>query len=409
MVETLTIVYLSYMFISLYFLLLFTLTFIQNRKQMFDVPESKNKPSLSILIPAFNEESSIEGTVEAILNSDYENLKEVIIINDGSSDNTKKIALDLEKKYSKVHILDKENSGKADSLNQAIKIAKSDLVAVVDADSYPSEKAFSEMIGFFNEDKVGAVTTRIIVRNPTNFIQTLQSVEYKVIAFTRKLLGFLDAIYVTPGPLAIYRKSILKEVKGFDVKNMTEDIEITWRLAFHDYKVKMSFLSQVSTVSPDTFKKWFKQRIRWNIGGFQTILKYKKYFFRKGMLGFFILPFFTISLVLGAIGLGIFVYRITIRFITSYLSTKQSIASEVAIIALQDINLHPSILHFFGVTLFLLGLIFVFFALSVINREIGKKENFFSVVFYLIIYATLYPLVLISSLYKFLRGNYTWR
>ena len=408
MAEILTFVYLGYMFISLYFLLLFTLTFIQNRKEMFIVPLLKEKPSVSVLIPAYNEEDSIEGTVESVLNSDYENIKEIIILNDGSTDKTREISIKLEKKYDKVILLDKKNSGKADSLNRGIELAKSDLIAVVDADSYPSKKAFTEMIGFFCEKKVAAVTTRIIVRNPKKFIQKLQSIEYKVIAFSRKLLGFLEAIYVTPGPLAIYRKDILKEIGKFDTKNMTEDIEITWRLAFHGYRVRMSFISYVSSISPDTFKKWFKQRLRWNMGGFQTILKYKKYFFRKGMLGFFILPFFFFSLILGTIGLGIFIYRTSIRFITSYLSTIGSIESEVAIIALRNVNLHPSILHFFGVILFLLGMLFVFFALNIVNKEINKKENIFGVFVYLLVYATLYPMVLISSLYKFLRRDYSW-
>ena len=92
MPETLTIVYLVYMFIALYFLCLFTLTFVQNRKEMFSIPELKKKYSVSVLIPAFNEEESIEGTVMSVLSSDYKNIKEIIIINDGSTDNTLKIA-----------------------------------------------------------------------------------------------------------------------------------------------------------------------------------------------------------------------------------------------------------------------------------------------------------------------------
>src|SRR3989304_4801442 len=104
MPEILTIVYLVYMFIALYFLCLFTLTFVQNRKEMFSIPELKKKYSVSVLIPAYNEENSIKGTVEAVLKSDYGNLVEVIILNDGSTDNTLKIVNELGKKYSKVKI-----------------------------------------------------------------------------------------------------------------------------------------------------------------------------------------------------------------------------------------------------------------------------------------------------------------
>ena len=409
MPEILTIVYLVYMFIALYFMLLFILTFIQNRREIFLIPKSDKEYSVSVLIPAFNEQDTIKSTVENVLKSDYKYLKEIIIINDGSTDDTLNIIEQLEKKYSKVKVLNKKNSGKADSLNNALKIAKGELVVVVDADSFPDVDAIGLMVGYFSDEQVGAVTTRILVRNRNNFIRKMQAVEYKVIAFTRKLLGFLDSIYVTPGPMALYRKSALLKIKGFDKKNMTEDIEATWHLIHDGYKIKMSFLSKASTVAPDTLKKWFKQRIRWNIGGFQTILKYKHCFFRRGMLGFFILPFFSISLVLGTFGLGLFVYRIFRRILSSYLSTYYSIAAQTAVLVLNDINFNPSILNFLGVILFVLGLSFVFFALRFVNKNIHEKESFFSVIFYSLIYILLRPFVLIVSLYKFLRGKYSWR
>ena len=409
MPEVLTIIYLVYMFIALYFMLLFILTFIQNRREIFLIPKSDKKYSVSVLIPAFNEQDTIKSTVENVLKSDYKYLKEIIIINDGSTDDTLNIIEQLEKKYSKVKVFNKKNSGKADSLNNALKIAKGELVVVVDADSFPDVDAIGLMVGYFSDEQVGAVTTRILVRNRNNFIRKMQAVEYKVIAFTRKLLGFLDSIYVTPGPMALYRKSALLKIKGFDKKNMTEDIEATWHLIHDGYKIKMSFLSKASTVAPDTLKKWFKQRIRWNIGGFQTILKYKHCFFRRGMLGFFILPFFSISLVLGTFGLGLFIYRIFRRILSSYLSTYYSIAAQTAVLVLNDINFNPSILNFLGVILFVLGLSFVFFALRFVNKNIHEKESFFSVIFYSLIYILLRPFVLIVSLYKFLRGKYSWR
>jgi poly-beta-1,6 N-acetyl-D-glucosamine synthase len=409
MPETIVIIYLIYIFIALYFLFLFTLTFLQNRKEVFLSPKIEKDYSVSVLIPAFNEEKSIEDTVESVLKSDYENLVEVIIINDGSSDNTLKIAKKLEEKYSKVKVFDKKNSGKADSLNQALKIVKGELIAIVDADSFPDKEALHSMIGYFEDEKVGAVTTRILVRNKNNFLRKMQAIEYKVIAFTRKILGFLDSIYVTPGPLALYRKSALSKIKGFDSKNMTEDIEATWHLIHDGYKVRMSFISKVTTVAPDTLKKWFTQRIRWNIGGYQTILKYKHCFFRKGILGLFILPLFSISLVLGVFGLSLFIYKISIRILSSYLSTKYSMAAQTAVFVFEDISFNPSVLNFLGIILFILGLAFVFFALRLVNKHIKEKESFFSVIFYLLVYIVLRPIVLIVSLYKFLRGKYSWR
>lgn len=408
MPEILTIIYLVYMFIAVYFLFLFVLTFLQNRKEFFHDPKSKKNYSVSVLIPAYNEEGSIKGTVESILKSTYTNLIEIIIINDGSTDNTLKISKKLEKKYSKVKVFNKENSGKADSLNQVLKIAKGELVAVVDADSYPDPNALSATVGYFDNEKTGGVTTRVLVRNKNNLIGKMQAIEYKVIAFTRKLLDFLDSIYVTPGPMALYRKSALLKIGGFDKKNMTEDIEATWHLIHEGYQIRMSFNSKSMTVAPDTLKKWFKQRVRWNIGGYQTILKYKHCFFRKGMLGLFILPFFSVSLVLGVFGLGIFFYRIFRRLLYSYLSTNYSLASQTAILTLEEINLNPSVLNFFGIILLILGLSFLFFALRFVNKHIHERESFFSVISYSFIYIVLRPIVLVWSLIKFSVRKYSW-
>jgi cellulose synthase/poly-beta-1,6-N-acetylglucosamine synthase-like glycosyltransferase len=408
MLDVITWIYLGYMFIALYFLFLFVLTFLQNRKEMFSFPELDRERTVSVLIPAYNEEESIRGTVESVLKIDYGNIVEIIIINDGSKDRTGEIGRELEEKYEKVKLLEKSNSGKADSLNQAIKIAKGELVTVVDADSYPSQNSLKQMTGYFQDEKVGGVTTRILVRNPKKFIQKLQAIEYKVIGFTRKLLGFLDAIYVTPGPLAVYRKSALEKVGGFDTQNMTEDIEITWHLVFEGFKTKMSFMPSVTTVAPDTFKKWFHQRNRWNIGGMQTMLKYKKYFLRKGMLGFFILPFFSVSLFLGVFGLGFFLYRISRNIFVNYLATKYSIAAQTAILRINDVNLNPSILHFFGVILFLTGLIFVYFAMYFVNQKTKTNENFWTILFYSLVYITVYPFILVSSVYRLIKKNYRW-
>lgn len=408
MPTTLTIIYFIYIFIALYLLTLFVLTFIQNRKEMFMIPEIKKRFSVSVIIPAYNEEDSIKATVESVLKSDYDNLIEVIIINDGSTDRTLDIARKIEKKYNKIKVIDKKNSGKADSLNHGLKVAKGELIAVVDSDSFPDSHAISSMVGFFQDEKVGAATTRILVKQRNNFIRKMQAIEYKVIAFTRKLLDFLDGIYVTPGPLALYRKSALHKIGGFDKKNLTEDIEITWHLIHDGYKVKMSFVAKSSTVAPDTLKKWIKQRIRWNIGGYQTIIKYKKNFFRKGMLGLFILPFFSVSLLLGVFGLGILFYRTARRFFVSYLATKYSIAAQTAILRLQEVNLNPSILNFLGIVLFVLGLGFIFLSLNYMNNNIKEKESFFSVIFYSLVYILLRPIVLIISLGKFLTGKYSW-
>jgi poly-beta-1,6-N-acetyl-D-glucosamine synthase len=190
---------------------------------------------------------------------------------------------------------------------------------------------------------------------------------------------------------------------------MTEDIEATWHLLDKGYQIKMSFVAKSATEAPDTIGKWFRQRVRWNIGGYQCIIKYKNSWFKKGMLGYFIIPFFAISLILGVVGLGILFYRTIRGILTYYLSTLYSIEAQTAILSLSDINVNPSILNFIGMVVFIIGMGFIFFALRYINKHIHEKENFFIVVFYSLVYILLRPIVLLLSLGKFFTGKYSWR
>ncbi len=406
--ELLSIIYLAYMFVSIYFLSLFLLLYFKNKKNLFDYPKTDKKYTVSVLVPTYNEEKTVEDTIEKIFAIDY-SIKELIVLNDGSTDKTKEIVERLLKKYPKLKLVNKENSGKGDSLNQGIKIAKGELIVVVDADSYPAKDSFKKMVGFFDDETVGATTCLIIPRNKTSFFERLQTVEYNAIAFTRKLFDYLDAIYVTPGPLAMYRKSALDKIKGFDKKNMTEDIEITWHLTKLNYQRRMCLSTNATTTVPIKFKDWYKQRRRWNIGGLQCIAKYKKEFFKKGMLGFFILPFFVLQFFLGLVGLSIFVYLITTRILSNYIFAKYSINMGTPLITMNDLHITASFLNYLGVILFLAGALFLIFVLSILSKELLKKQNIFNLLVYLIFYLSIYPFIVLSAIYNFIIKRHKWR
>ena len=312
-------------------------------------------------------------------------------------------------KYPKLKLINKPNSGKADSLNQGIKIAESELVAVVDADSYPAKDSFKKLVGYFDDDKLGAVTCSIIPRNREGFFERLQTIEYYVIAFSRKLLEYIDAIYVTPGPLTVYRKEALLKIGGFDTKNLTEDIEATWHLTYMGYKRKMCLATHVTTTVPNKLKAWYKQRRRWSTGGLQCQSKYKKYFLKNGMLGFFILPFFFLQLFLGLLGLSIFVYLITTRFIRDYLFVKYSISAGTPIITMNEFFITPSFLNYLGIILFVFGTLFTILMLYIMKSGVLAKQNIFNISFYLLFYLSVYPFIMITALYNFFMGTGKWR
>lgn len=317
--KVLVTIYLAFMFISLYFLFFFSLIYLRNRTKLFEHPQ-KIKKSISVIIPAYNKEECIEVTIRSLLSSDYP-IEKIFVVNDASTDKTREIVERLSKEFKKVVLLNREtNSGKASvSINYGLKHVKSELVAIVDGDSYADSTAIGKMVGHFSDEKVGVVTASILVKNRGKFIQNLQVMEYVIMAWTRKLLDFIGGVWATPGALSIYRKEALDKVGGFDEHNMTEDIEITWRLVKEGYRVRMCLAARTYTIVPTRIRDWIRQRIRWDIGGMQTVGKYKNCLFKNGMLGNFILPFFVMSMFIGLLGISVFAIQALKRILGAFL------------------------------------------------------------------------------------------
>jgi len=367
----------------------------------------KKFPSLSILIPAYNEEKTIADTIKKVKEMEYPKKFEIIVINDGSTDNTSEIA----KKFKGVKVIDKTNGGKANALNLGLKYAKGKIIAVVDADSYPGKKSLINAVPFFKEKNVAAVTTSIFVKNPKNIIERLQRIEYIMIVWARKLLESIDSVYATPGVLSLYRKSALKKVGGFDEKNLTEDIEIAWRLIYNGYKIKMSLNSENETKVPNNMRDWWKQRLRWNVGGLQTSVKYLHTFMKKDFksLGMFILPFFSFSYILSLLGLGLLIFifgKWAIDNITFTIGAYSvGVAPSHHLFSLMYI---PDMFTVFGITIFLISLIWISISFKTVKKRIGWPKGIFDLLLYLTIYITIFPFNLVQSTIRLLRGKYEW-
>ncbi|MFH0971587.1 MAG: glycosyltransferase [Candidatus Micrarchaeota archaeon] len=286
-------------FLTLYVIVFFLLVFLQNMGKINKEPRPpKVLPKISVLIPAFNEEECIAGTIESVLNAGYPRSKlDIIVINDGSTDNTLKIA----RKYgkNKVRVINKENSGKAASLNAGIAVAKGELIATLDADSYIEKGSIQKMLGYFADPKVAAVTSVMKVHDPRNVLQRLQGIEYLVTVFSRKILSYLNSINVTPGPLSIIRKRIFKEIGGYEETNLLEDQEMAMRIQSYNYKIESSMSAVVYTEAPSTLRSLVNQRVRWHRGGIRNILKHHYLVSPKyGDFGMFVMPVAILSTLL---------------------------------------------------------------------------------------------------------------
>ncbi|MEK6885447.1 MAG: glycosyltransferase [Nanoarchaeota archaeon] len=409
--ETLVIINLVLIFIALYLFSFFVILNIKNRKDMLSYPLAKNIYSVSILIPAYNEENSIKDTIEHVMNLDYPKDKfEVIVLNDGSTDRTKEIVLQCKQKYPSLKILNKPNSGKADSLNMGIKLSKGELIAVVDSDSFPSKESLARLTGYFDNPEMGAVTSFVKVRNEeVNYLTKIQSIEYIIMAWTRKLLDFVNGVFVTNGPLSLYKREYLIKVGGFDKNTVTEDIDITWNLLNSGYKTAMCLSANVTTVVPDKLKDYYHQRVRWGLGGIQAIAKYKKSFFRNGMFGAFIIPFVSFSIIMSLFVLFYSFYISFKTFLQNFVVAKYSISSGVSIFNYDSINFYPSVLLFYLAFLFISSLIYYSYLISKLNytKKIEIK-TFFNLLFYLLIYLSLYLFVWVPAVYRYIRKNNRW-
>ena len=390
-----------FVFVGIYFTVLLLLLFFTHEKKLFKKPNMKKFPSVSIIIPAHNEEEDIGETIKSVKKMKYPRRKEIIVVDDGSTDKTYEKA----KKFKDVRVLSKKQGGKASALNFGLNRAKGKIVVCIDSDSYPEKNALLKTVPFF-EKNVAAVTTSVLVKNTKGILERLQGIEYAMVAWSRKLFEFMNAIYATPGPMSLYRKDVLKKVGGFDEKNLTEDIEIAWRLIKNKYDIKMSLDTKVYTNVPKAVKKWWYQRVRWNIGGMQTTIKYFKLFTKKefGSLGTFLLPLFTISYVLSVIGILFMFYSLFtgLRYLVgSYIFGFNPIGTFL-------LYFSPDVF----IALFVINFILLILFLRVNFKTIKSFTDFPSrirdLLLYIFVYTCVFPFNLLHSSIKFLTKKYEW-
>lgn len=383
---------------STYFTVLFLLLFFHHEDRIFSRPKMKKFPSVSIVIPAFNEESVIEKVIENVKKLSYPRKKEIIVVDDGSTDRTYEII----KKIKGVRAFRKKNGGRASAVNYGLKKARGEIFVRIDADSFPEKNALLKAIPHF-EDGVASVATTVLIRNPNGLLERLQEIEYVMIAWSRKILEYLDAIYVTPGPMSFYKRDALLKVGGFDEKNLTEDIEIAWKLTKNKYKIKMALDTKVYTKAPNDVKKWWDQRLRWNIGGMQTYFKYLNLLFSRKFrnIGMLLLPLFSISYVLNIVGIMFTIYIIQRGL--EYLIGAYVFGFNPFMISFTII---PDMFIFLSIFSFLMVLVFLkinFGTMDKISIIPKKLSNF---LIYVFIYILVFPINLLQSTLKYFTGRY---
>lgn len=336
-----------------------------------EMSNSHLAPPVSVLVPAFNEEVTIKDSVMSFLNLDYPEY-EVIIINDGSRDNTLNVLIDnfeliatnqpirqqiptqqvrgvyRSYRYPYLIVIDKENGGKADALNAGINLSNFPYYCGVDADSILEHDALLKTMSPFFEGAEDIVACGGIVRIangctikdgrvievglPNNKLVLHQVIEYlRSFLMGRLGLSSINNLLIISGAFGIFRKKEVIDIGGYNTKTVGEDMELVIRLQKYLYdnkqKSKVLFVPDPVcwTEAPESFKILYRQRKRWNKGLFQSLFIHRKIIFnpRYKLMGMLAMPYFLFVELLGPIiellgyiflGIGLYLGIVNIPF-----------------------------------------------------------------------------------------------
>lgn len=294
-------------FLSVYVQLFLLVTFLEKRKELHkehklheDAIKLSSYPTVEVIVPAWNEGTTVHGTVESLLALDYPADKlSLILVDDGSTDNTWK-EMQRYDRHPRVRIFQKENGGKHTAVNYGIDRSHAQFISCLDADSFVARDALKRIMHTFEiHPQVMAVAPSIIIHKPKTLIQYLQKVEYNMSLYIKKMLSFMNAIHVTPGPFSVFRREVFEKIGQFRKAHNTEDAEIAFRMQTNHMKIEHCHLAHVYTVAPDTVRKLFKQRLRWIYGFIQNVIDYRRVIFSRkyGNFSMFTIPSGVISIL----------------------------------------------------------------------------------------------------------------
>lgn len=303
-------------------------------------------PTVSIIAPAYNEEKTIIDNIKCLISLQYQNF-EIIIVNDGSTDNTLSKVIeyfDLVKvnrayklelncapirsiyqsknpAYNHLVLIDKENGGKADALNAGINVSQNELFLAIDVDCILESDALLKMVKPFIDDNKNVViasggVVRIAnssevtngriskINYPRNFWAKFQVLEYfRAFTLGRMAWSKLNGLLIISGAFGLFDRKRVVSVGGYDKNSVGEDLELVVRLRryMHDVekrKYRVAFIPDPLcwTEVPESYRVLSRQRNRWTRGAIDTILKHKRMFLnpKYGLVGMLSFPYWVV-------------------------------------------------------------------------------------------------------------------
>jgi biofilm PGA synthesis N-glycosyltransferase PgaC len=269
---------------------------LKEKKEVFQ--PSTYKPAVSIIVPAYNEEKVVARTIETLLEADYPN-KEIIVVDDGSDDNTYSVASEFSRRG--VKVVRRPNGGKFAALNTGIAVSSGEIIMTVDADSMIARAAISEMVRGFENPEVAGVAGNLKVFNRNTLLTKLQALEYIVqIQIVRRAFENFGSLTVASGAFSAFRRTALEETGFYDPDYLLEDFDMTIKLLKSHQILHGSNEAVCYTEAPETLGDVYRQRLSWFRGDFQNFWKHRDAFFnpRFGIMSKLTFPYMLLSMTL---------------------------------------------------------------------------------------------------------------
>lgn len=399
-----------FLFISIYFEVFLLMTFLEKKEDFKSKENNHFFPTVTIIVPSFNEEETLTKTVESLLSLNYPKEKlSLFLVDDGSVDSTWE-TMQRFRDLANVRLFKKENGGKHTALNLGIKESRSDIIGCLDADSYVDKEALRRMVTRFENKEISAVVPAIKVSNPRNIIEQIQSAEYTLSIFIRKVFSYIDSLYITPGPFSLFRKEVFESVGLYKKAHNTEDLEMALRIQLKKLRIDNAHDAYVYTKAPKTISSLYKQRVRWIHGFLENAKDYKHIFFKRGHgdLTFLILPLATFSIITALY------FTFFALITTSFYFYDKAVFFETVGIRTFSINsnidwffLRTESLLILSLTLIAITMSFILVGKKIMNqRPLPSRDMFY----FMLIYGFIAPFWLARSVYNAaLSKKSSWR
>jgi len=399
------------LFLALYVEVFLLLNYFEHKPAQKSARTPNYFPSVSIIVPVWNEERTLANTLRSLLALEYPKKKlEILIVNDGSTDATEHIAKEFAKKYAQVRLINKENGGKYTALNRGITESKAELVGCLDADSFVLRDALLEAVKKFeHEPETMALIPAMTVHQPRTMLEMMQAVEYTFGVFFKKMFDNLGALNVLPGPFSIYKREVFEKIGLFRPAHNTEDMEIAFRMQKYGLKISNAHTARVETSVPKTVRTLLKQRVRWSQGFLQNSWDYAYMYFnpRYGNFGLFTLPVGLVAFISGLYVAGYLLYSIlhtlTARAIDRWLT---EVPLQLSAPHLDWFYLNTSMMMFLVIATMSLMLTAILLGKQIAQSKLGAL----SLLSYFLIFGFLAPLWLARAAWGAVRAKESqWR